>query len=45
MAGQLEKMVIKNTDTNEEFRVQFNPARYSIERASTWDEKGKHAIL
>ena len=43
MAGQLEKMVIKNTDTNEEFRVQFNPERYSIERASTWEEKGKQA--
>jgi len=45
MAGQLEKMVIKNTDTNEEFRVQFNPERYSIERASTWEEKGKQATL
>jgi contractile injection system tube protein len=45
MAGALEKMIIKNTDSKQEFRVQFNPERYSIERATTWEEKGKQATL
>jgi len=45
MADTFQRLVIKNTDTNEEFKVQFNPERYSLERAATWEEKGKQATL
>lgn len=42
----MERLLIKNTDSSgEEFRVQFNPERYSIERAAQWEEKGRQATL
>jgi nucleoid-associated protein YgaU len=42
----MERLLIKNDDKpDEEFRVQFNPERYSIERAAQWEEKGRQATL
>ena len=35
----LEKMKIKNTDSNEEFEVLFNPTEYSLEDASKWQDQ------
>ena len=34
-----QKLLIENTDkAGERFEVQFNPERYTIERAATWEE-------
>jgi len=41
-----QKLLIENLDkSGERFEVQFNPERYAIERAATWEEKGKQATL
>jgi len=41
MAKPLEKLKIKNEDTQEEFAVLFNPGEYSIDGASKWTEQEK----
>jgi nucleoid-associated protein YgaU len=42
----MERLLIQNTDkSGEELQVQFNPERYSIERAAEWAEKGRQATL
>jgi nucleoid-associated protein YgaU len=42
----MQRLLIKNTDkSGEEFQVQFNPERFSIERAAQWEEKGRQATL
>jgi hypothetical protein len=35
----LEKLRIKNTDTEEEFEVLFNPTEYSVEESNSWKEQ------
>ena len=35
----LEKAVIKNIDTNEDFTVLFNPKEYIIEKRTPWQEQ------
>jgi nucleoid-associated protein YgaU len=40
-----EKLLIENQDTGEKLPVQFNPERYSIEKATTWSENGRKAAL
>jgi hypothetical protein len=35
----LEKLKITNTDSKEEFEVLFNPAEYTFESSSKWEEK------
>ena len=41
MAGQLQKLKVKNEDTREEFSVLFNPSEYSIDAAAKWSEQEK----
>lgn len=41
MAGQLEKLKIKNEDTGKEFSVLFNPTEYTIDDASKWSDQDK----
>jgi len=38
---ELEKLTITNRDTQESFKVLFNPAEYSIEDANSWKELEK----
>ncbi|GAB4517695.1 MAG: peptidoglycan-binding protein [Anaerolineae bacterium] len=38
----LEKMKIKNLDTDEEFEVLFNPTEYSIEDTSKWQDQERN---
>src|SRR6266540_6385379 len=43
MAERLEKLLIKNLDTNppEQFFVLFNPSEYTFEDASHWADQDK----
>ena len=41
-----EKLLIENQDAGgDSFEVQYNPERYSIERTTNWEERGKRATL
>lgn len=35
----LEKLIVKNTDTNEEFKVLFNPTEFGVEDSNSWKEQ------
>jgi hypothetical protein len=37
----LEKLTVKNLDTQDEFQVLFNPTEYTLEENNTWEEKKK----
>jgi len=41
MPQALERLKIKNEDTNEEFFVLFNPTEYSIDDSSTWSDQNR----
>jgi LysM repeat protein len=38
----LEKLLIKNEDTGEQFSVLFNPSEYTIEDASKWSDQERN---
>jgi len=45
MPAQYVKLVIENQDSQQNFEVQYNPDKYSIEKSAAWEEKGKQADL
>jgi len=41
MVERLEKLLVKNLDTGEQFFVLFNPSEYTLEDASRWADQDK----